>query len=69
MTGKAGARESNVRVERKRPLSAQAITPMLHYAALTSVIVQVADSVTESSSGKFITETPQTNGTGPLPAG
>lgn len=37
---------------------------------MTSVIVRVADSVTESSSGKFIMETPQTNGTGPpLPAG
>lgn len=41
----------------------------LHYSAMTSVIVRVADSVTESSSGKFIMETPQTSGTGPLPAG
>lgn len=41
----------------------------LHYSAVTSVIVQVADSVTESSSGKFIMETPQTSGTGPLPVG
>lgn len=38
------------------------------YSAMTSVIVQVADSVTESSSGIFIMETPQTSGTGPLPA-
>lgn len=42
----------------------------LHYSAMTSVIVRVADSVTESSSGTFIMETPQqTSGTGPLPAG
>lgn len=67
MTGEAGVRESDGGVERERlPLS---ITPALHHAALTSVIVRVADSVTESSSGKFITETPQTSGTGLLPAG
>lgn len=65
----AGTPELNVRAERKWPLSAQATTSMLHYWALTPVIVQVADSVTESSSGKFITETPQTSGKGPLPAG
>lgn len=41
----------------------------LHYSAVTSVIVQVADSVTESSSGKFIMDTPQTSGTGPLLVG
>lgn len=57
------------RVERKWPLSVQAAMSTLHYSAVTSVIVQVADSVTESSSGKFIMETPQTSGTGPLPAG
>ena len=39
----------------------------LRYSAMTSVIVRVADSVTESSSGKFIMETPQTSGTGLLP--
>lgn len=46
-----------------------ASTSTLSYSVMTSVIVQVADSVTESSSGKFIMETPQTSGTGPLPTG
>lgn len=65
----AGESEVNACVERKWPLSAQAAMSTLRYSAMTSVIVQVADSVTESSSGKFIMETPQTSGTGPLPAG
>lgn len=56
MTGEAGVRESDGGVERERP--PLSITPALHHAALTSVIVRVADGVTESSSGKFITETP-----------
>lgn len=61
--------EINAHVERKWPLSVLATMSTLHYSAMTSVIVQVADSVTESSSGKFIMETPQTSGTGPLPTG
>lgn len=54
-------------VEREWPPSP--CRPRCRRSTVTSVIVQVADSVTESSSGKFITETPQTSGTGPLPAG
>jgi len=41
----------------------------LYYSSVTSVIVQVADSVTESSSGNLSWGPPQTSGTGPLPAG